>query len=306
MRELASGLEFPEAPVALDDGSVLVVEIKAGTLTRIGPDGEIDRVATCAGGPNGAALGPGGKVFLCNNGGLAWHESGGLTRSAPTPGELDIGGRIQVADLETGKVEDLYVECDGRPLSGPNDIVMDDRGGFYFTDFGKNRGRTLERGGVYYAKCDGSAITELAFPLQGPNGIGLSPDGGRLLVAETFTARILAWEITRPGALGDVTLMGTVPGLVQLDSLAVERDGNVAVATVPAPLVTRSAITVLGLDGTVVEHVEMPVDGVVTNICFGGPSMRTAYITASGVGALFQTEWARPGLPLIAQELTLP
>src|SRR2546426_7892594 len=74
MREITSGLQFPEGPVALADGSVLVVEIKRGTLTRVAPDGKQTIVATTGGGPNGAAIGPDGRVYVCNNGGLEWHD----------------------------------------------------------------------------------------------------------------------------------------------------------------------------------------------------------------------------------------
>src|SRR3989454_8782118 len=74
MREITSGLQFPEGPIALADGSVLVVEIKRGTLTRVAPDGKQTIVATTGGGPNGAAIGPDGLVYVCNNGGFEWHD----------------------------------------------------------------------------------------------------------------------------------------------------------------------------------------------------------------------------------------
>ncbi|MCB1268108.1 MAG: hypothetical protein KDB19_08285, partial [Microthrixaceae bacterium] len=64
---LATGLRFPEGPVALDDGSVLLVEIERGTLSRVSPDGTVDVVADCGGGPNGAAIGPDGAVWITNN-----------------------------------------------------------------------------------------------------------------------------------------------------------------------------------------------------------------------------------------------
>ena len=87
IREIASGLEFPEGPIAMSDGSVLVVEIKRGTLTRVHPDGAVERVAETGGGPNGAAIGPDGKVYICNNGGFEWHDVGGM----PMPGDQPAG-----------------------------------------------------------------------------------------------------------------------------------------------------------------------------------------------------------------------
>src|SRR5207247_5661293 len=83
IREITSGLEFPEGPVAMNDGSVLVVEIKRGTLTRVRPDGSKEVVAETGGGPNGAAIGPDGMVYICNNGGIKWAEDGGPAEGLP-------------------------------------------------------------------------------------------------------------------------------------------------------------------------------------------------------------------------------
>ena len=299
MREITSGLQFPEGPVALADGSVLVVEIKRGTLTRVAPDGKQTIVARTGGGPNGAAIGPDGLVYVCNNGGFEWHEVGGLL----VPGNQArdyAGGRIQRVDLATGKVEDLYTACDGRPLRGPNDIVFDASGGFWFTDHGKMRERDRDRTGVFYARADGTLIREAIFPLDAPNGIGLSPDGRRLYVAETWTGRVWSWEVPAPGEIAGVpgfgpgggTLLAGLPGYQLLDSLAVDGAGNVCVATL-----VNGGITVISPDGASVEHVPMP-DPLTTNLCFGGPDLRTAYITLSGTGRLVTMQWPRPGLRL--------
>ena len=66
---VAEGLAFPEGPVAMPDGSVLVVEIGGRSLTRVRTDGTLERIAALEGGPNGAALGPEGWVYVCNSGG---------------------------------------------------------------------------------------------------------------------------------------------------------------------------------------------------------------------------------------------
>jgi gluconolactonase len=84
-------------------------------------------------------------------------------------------------DLATGRVEVLYRECGGVPLCGPNDLVFDGHGGFWFTDLGKVRARSMDRGAVYYARTDGSGIREAIFPIMTPNGVGLSPDGRHAL-----------------------------------------------------------------------------------------------------------------------------
>ena len=148
IREIASGLQFPEGPVAMDDGSVILVEIARGTLSRVTADGRVHVVAQLGGGPNGAAIGPDGAVYVCNNGGFRWYtEADGCHRPVGEAADYS-GGRIERVDLGTGRFERLYEAVDGQALRGPNDIVFDAAGGFYFTDLGKVREREMDRGGV--------------------------------------------------------------------------------------------------------------------------------------------------------------
>src|SRR4029077_13439136 len=238
MHEIASGLKFPEGPIGMPDGSVLVVEIMRGTLSRVTLTGEVTVMAETGGGPNGAAVGPDGAIYVCNNGGFEWHEVAGFTVPGNQPASYS-GGSIQRVDLGSGRVETLYTECDGHPLRGPNDLVFDVAGGFWFTDHGKIRDRERDRGGLYYARPDGSLIREVVYPLDSPNGVGLSPDGTRIYVAETFTGRVWLCDVVRPGGVaegmplapGGGTLLAGLPGFQLLDSLAVDADGNVCVAT---------------------------------------------------------------------------
>ena len=195
MRVIAEDLLFPEGPVWVGDGSLVVVEIRRKTLTRIWPDGRKAIVATLGGGPNGAAIGSDGYLYVVNNGGFTFTQrEDGRWIIVGTPEDYTTG-RIERVDLATGKFERVYDRIGERNLRGPNDLVMDAHGGFYFTDPGKTRHRDWDRGSVGYAKCDGSLIRELVFPITRPNGIGLSPDGKTLYVAETETARVWAWDL---------------------------------------------------------------------------------------------------------------
>ncbi|MFT3853770.1 MAG: SMP-30/gluconolactonase/LRE family protein [Ilumatobacteraceae bacterium] len=298
MTLVTDGLHFPEGPVPLRDGRVLVVEIQTGTITAVSPDGAKEVVASPGGGPNGAAIGPDGKLYVCNNGGFEWHDMNGFLLPGEQPEDY-LGGRIQRIDLDTGDVEDLYTECNGFGLRGPNDIVFDAHGGFWFTDHGKVRPREMDRGGLYYATTDGSSITEVVHPLASPNGVGLSPDGAVVYVAETHTGRLWSWDVESPGVLAApaVTpdrLLYDFPGYQLLDSLAVDGDGNICIAT----LIT-GAITVVSPAGELVGVHPVPeYDPLVTNVCFGGPDHRTAYVTASGTGRLYSMTWPHTGLQL--------
>jgi gluconolactonase len=300
IREIARGLRFPEGPIALPGGDVLLVEIERGTLSRVSPDGRVAVVAQPGGGPNGAAMGPDGKVYLTNNGGFDWIP---MKDGAMRPGHQAkdySGGRIERVDLATGRVEVLYTHGPNGPLRGPNDLVFDAHGGLWFTDLGKTRARDMDLGAVYYAKADGSSIEEVVQPMMTPNGIGLSPDGRRLYVAETRAGRVWAWDIEGPGRLGRQpfpspwggTLLHQMPTYRLFDSLAVDTAGNVCVASL-----MEGGITVVSPAGGEVEFVPMP-DVYTTNICFGGPDMKTAFVTLSTTGRLVAFDWPRPGAPL--------
>ncbi len=302
--EIATGLQFPEGPVWMPDGTLLCVELKGRTVVRVHLDGRVETVATPGGSPNGLAIGPDGAAYVCNSGGWGFSEVMGMTvPDVRQPGDYT-GGRIERVDLDTGQVTVLYTECDGNELVGPNDLVFDAAGGMWFTDHGKQRGRVHTIGAVYYAAADGSEIREVIFPLDSPNGIGLSPGGDRLYVAETHTGRVFWWPIESPGVLaagGPVgnggTLLAGLPGMQLLDSLGVDSAGNVVVGTI-----FNGGLTVIspdadgsGING--VEHIPLP-DLLVTNVCFGGPDLATAYATCSGTGKIVSLPWPRPGLAL--------
>lgn len=294
---VARGLRFPEGPVPMPDGSVLLVEIARGTLTRVAADGGVSVVAELGGGPNGVAIGPDGAAYVCNNGGFAWAE---------LPGDLLLPihaahdarcGSIQRIDLASGAVTTLYDHCDGQPLNGPNDLVFDAHGGFWFTDHGHVRANGRDHGALYYAHADGSHISRQRAEMIGPNGVGLSPDGGTLYVAETMTARLWAMEIIAPGELAAPPpfmpgrLVGTPPAFRLFDSLAVEQDGRICVGTL-----VEGGISLFTPAG---EHEFAALPGVgITNIAFGGDDLRDAYVTSSPDGILYQLRWPRPGLPL--------
>jgi gluconolactonase len=288
---VAEGLAFPEGPVALADGSVIVVELMRGRVSRVGTDGAVSTVADVGGGPNGAAIGPDGALYVCNNGGIE-----PSTRTT---------GRIERVDLSSGRIDTLYTTCGDRELGSPNELVFDRTGNFYFTDH-------LHDGAIYYAAADGSTIRRVLSGLASPNGIGISPDGGVLYWAETHLRQVLRRRILSPGELepspgfnvralvfgGTIdrfALVAGLPGNHELDSLAVDASGAVCVGTL-----VEAGISEITTDGSWTLHT-LPAslaDPIVTNICFGGDDLRTAFITCSATGRLIRCRWHRPGLPL--------
>ncbi|HJW39638.1 MAG TPA: SMP-30/gluconolactonase/LRE family protein [Rhizomicrobium sp.] len=298
-KELATGLRFPEGPVAMDDGSVIVVEIISGCITRVKPDGSTHTVATPGGGPNGLAVGPDGYLYCCNNGSnFEYTEVNGLTIPGHTPANHQ-GGRIERINISTGKVEVLYDSCGGKKLLAPNDIVFDAVGGFWFTDYGSGNAERRLFGGLYYAKADGSSIVKVLRELMTPNGVGLSPDGKHVYYAETMAGRLWELPLTAPGVAAvpggftPANFVGGYPGLAYFDSLGVQADGGVCVATI----LSGGISTFWPGDPVRFEHTPFP-DLICTNICWGGKDMRTAYITMSSTGKLASCTWRSPGLRL--------
>jgi gluconolactonase len=299
VRVVAEGLAFPEGPVVLGDGSVAVVELRRGVVSRCGQAGDVSVIARTGGKPSGAALGPDGHLYVATG---ATEDPADRTRPS-----------IQRVDIAAGSAAEVYAECEGIPFGHPDDLVFDETGMFWFTDLGG--------GAVYYASPDGSRIERVIDDATTPNGIGLSPDGTTLYWAQTVTRQLVRRRLRAPGQLvptpgysirdlihrGEVNpdcLVAGLPGGQELDSLAVEASGRVCVGAL-----LESGIVVAEPDGPGLEKYVLPddlADGAVTNICFGGEDMRTAYITLSLTGRLISCRWPRPGLRLPFQPSPMP
>lgn len=281
MDVIAEGLAFPEGPVVMADGSVAVVEIAGGRITRCW-DGRTETICEIGGGPNGAAIGPDGALYVCNNGGMD------LAKMSSAYGP-EAGGRIERVDLATGRFERIYDSCEEIALEGPNDIVFDADGRMWFSDLGKSHSGIRTASGLFSALPDGSSITAIDRHAVSYNGVGLSPDGATVYVADTHQARLYSYdrkvEEQRP------TWIATAPGHVMFDSLAVTEAGNVCVGTL-----REGGITTISSAG---ETRFAPFDDrYVTNIAFGGEDMRDAYLTFSTRGLLVKVRWDEPGLRL--------
>lgn len=282
MEIIAEGLAFPEGPVVMADGSVIVVELAGGRVTRCW-NGRTETICDIGGGPNGAAIGPDGALYICNNGGLD------LVKFQNARG-TGYEGRVERVDLLTGKFERLYDACDGIALEAPNDIVFDADGRMWFTDLGKTHDGIRTASGLFSALPDGSSIAAINRHAMSYNGVGLSPDGAHLYVADTHQARL--WRYDRRVEAQRPTWVATAPGPVGFDSLAVTAAGNICVATL-----YDGGITTITPDGGV-SKLDIAGEPYVTNIAFGGADRRDAYITLSQTGRLALLRWDDPGLEL--------
>ncbi|MBZ9649889.1 SMP-30/gluconolactonase/LRE family protein [Sphingobium sp. 3R8] len=295
---VAEGLSFPEGPVWMKDGSIILVETGAGKLTRILPDGSKETVAECGGGPNGIAVGPDGMLYVCNNGGMITYQQHGLTLTTGECPEDYEGGWIDRIDPVSGKVERLYSSCDGQRLAGPNDIVFDYEGNIWFSDLGKYVGNATLNGGIFFAKPDGSFITRAVDRIN-VNGIGLSPDRKTVYGALSFESLLVGFDIVGEGKLEPIAGLGSGHVVAQfaarqlLDSLAVDEAGHICVAT----CLNGAGIGSVDPATGVVTNYPFP-DVLTTNICFGGEDMQDAWVTMSTTGKLAKVRWPRAGLKL--------
>jgi len=284
----AKDLIFPEGPVALSDGTLLVVEGGAtrGCITRISADGSTRTVVAVTGRPNGLAVDDSGAIW---------------TAESKTPSLL----RVTL----DGKVEVIARDCDGEPFLFPNDLCIGPDGKVYMTDSGVfiddfAPGGNIRPdypsipidGRVYQVDPASRGVRKLDSGIRFTNGIAFGPDG-RLYVNETVTGDVYRFDIGSAGAgprqcFGNVRDPNGPPGWRGPDGMAFGRDGRLYVA-----VFGQRDITVLDSSGEVAERITT-AGKLPTNLCFGLPGSRRMYVTEYEFGTVEMFDAPVDGFPL--------
>ena len=258
---------YSEGVVVGREGEIYVSDVYNGTIYRIGSDGEAKEWAR-TGAPNGHKILPDGTHLVCDG-------------SQHAVLRLDSMGKIM------GKASSEY---DGKPLRAPNDLTLDARGGFYFTDPGGSNSKN-PIGTVNYVDARGKTHL-VAAGLAFPNGIALRPDGKTLLVGESGHNRILSYQINAPGKAGLMRVFAELPtkGEGQIanepDGICLDREGNLYVAHYG-----MRQVQVLSPAGKILRRYAAG-NLTTSNVAFGGPRADQLYVT----GALGEEKTTKGGL----------
>jgi gluconolactonase len=258
---------YSEGAVVDAEGAVYISDVYHGIIYRIGADGEA-KVWAETGAPNGHKILPDGTHLVCDG-------------SQHAVLHLDAAGKI---------LRKAASEYDGKPLRAPNDLTLDSKGGFYFTDPG---GSNLQNaiGTVHYVDARGKTHL-VAGGLAFPNGIALRPDGKTLLIGESNHNRILSYEVIAPGRVGRMRVFANLPTKEgeqianEPDGMCLDREGNLYVAHYG-----MRQVQVFSPEGKLLRRYGAG-NLTTSNVAFGGLHMDQLYVT----GALGEEKTTRVGL----------
>jgi len=275
-------IAFTEGPAADTAGNVYFTDLTSRRIFKLSSTGRLSTFRENSNGANGLAFDERGRLIAC--------EGGDPGRGVPP--------RVTRTDLGSGQVEVLAAEYQERPLGAPNDVTIDGQGRIYFTDQGQTAA-------VYRIDAGGQISRILAPPdIEKPNGIMISPDDRTLYLVESNQAEggarmIRAYDLAADGTLHGMRVFHNFYPGRSADGLCIDTRGNLYAAAglnrrrgTSETLATRAGIHVLSPEGKLLRFVPIPED-TITNCAFGGPDMRTLYVTAGKT--LFQVRTEIPG-----------
>jgi gluconolactonase len=286
--EIATAVAFTEGPAVDRDGNVYFTEMVAQRIMKLSANGVLSTFREHSNNANGLLIDPQGRLVAC--------EGAGSDRTGVP---LKFKPQITRTDLRTGKMEVLADSYQGKPFVGPNDVTIDGKGRLYFTD--------LPGGAVYRIDGPGKLARILASPeIQMPNGIQISPDDKRLYLIESNRAEggarmIRAYDLNSDGSVGNMRVhYNFYPGR-SADGMSIDREGNLYASAgmnqlrgSSETLDTKTGVYVISPQGSLLRFMAIPED-FITNNAFGGPDMKTLYVTAGKTLYKLRTDIA--GLP---------
>ena len=286
--EIATTVAFTEGPTVDRDGNVYFTELVFQRIMKLTPKGVLTVFKEGSNNANGMLIDPQGRLVACE--GAASQRMGVEQTFKP---------QVTRTDLKTGKVEVLADGYQGKPFVGPNDVTMDSKGRLYFTD--------LTGGAVYRIDAPGQIARILTTPdIQRPNGIQVSPDDSTLYLIEANGAQggarmIRAFDLRPDGTVANMRVhYNFYPGR-SADGMSIDSQGNLYASAgmgqlrgTSETLDTKTGIYVISPKGTLLKFIPIAED-YITNNAFGGPDMKTLYVTAGKTLYKFQTDIA--GLP---------
>ena len=270
-RIFATGFEFPEGPSFDRAGNLYITDSGQQAIPRVSTDGQTSIFVRSEGGPNGSAF----------------HANGDLYVAEP-------GAKRIVRVSPDAEIHVLAEKFDGGPFLAPNDITFDMRGRVYFSDPGDSN--VDDPYGRVFRLDPSGQVYLMAAQMAYPNGLAVTPDGGHLIVAETFSEKLIRFTLNAGGDVTDREEFAYV-GMgredeVGPDGMAFDEAGYLHVA-----IFGGGVVVVVSPDGEVVEH--LPAGGLrPTNVAFGGPDRRSLHITETENRIVTSVEAPRPGLRL--------
>jgi gluconolactonase len=286
--EVAATVAFTEGPTVDRDGNVYFTETIWQRIFKLSRDGVLSVYRENSNVANGLVVDAQNRLIACE--GASFRQPGLAIRGTP---------RVTRTDLAAGKIEVLAEQYEGQPFEGPNDVTLDGRGRIYFTD--------LPGGAVYRIDGPGRVARILNRPeIERPNGIQISPDDRVLYLVEANPAEggarmIRAFDLSADGTVRNKRVhFNFYPGR-SADGMSIDREGNLYAAAglhrrrgTHETLDTRCGIYVISPQGKLLKFIPIPED-TITNCAFGGPGMKTLYVTAGKT--LYKLRTEIPGLP---------
>jgi gluconolactonase len=286
--EIATAVAFTEGPAVDREGNVYFSEMVSMRIMKLSAKGELSTFREGSNNANGLLIDPQGRLVACE--GAESARSGVTVKYKP---------QVTRMDLRTRQMEVLADQYQGKPLVAPNDVTIDGKGRLYFTD--------LTAGAVYRIDGPKQLTRILNTPdIQRPNGIQISPDDKTLYLIEANNAQngarmIRAYDLRADGTVTNMRVhYNFYPGRSG-DGMSIDSQGNLYVSAgmnqlrgTSETLDTKTGVYVISPLGKLLKFIPISED-FITNNAFGGPDMKTLYVTAGKTLYKFRTETA--GLP---------